>query len=107
MRECTLEKECKSSSEKIRTLKADEVLELIAGPSQEVVESVTRMKVKTAQDSKVGWITLKDHAGTSSAEKDTTNYTCTATVAVTDTQNIKECKVIRKLAVGEVFVATE
>merc|ERR1719329_439987 len=34
MRECTLEKECKSSSEKIRTLKADEVLELVAGPSQ-------------------------------------------------------------------------
>jgi hypothetical protein len=108
LKDIPLEKEAKSSSDNsIRQLKADEVFELIGGPCQETLSSISRMRVKASQDGKVGWITLKDSAGMLSAEKDTKRYTCSSTVAITDVFEIAECKVVKKLAVGEAFIASE
>lgn len=50
---------------------------------------------------------MKDQKGTEFVEKDGKFYTCTSTVAITDSYDIKDCKVIKKLAIDEVFVAIE
>jgi len=91
----------------VRTLKASEVLELIEGPRQETLASVMRCKATASEDGKVGWFTMKDQKGADCVEKDEKHYTCTAIVAITDNLDIKECKVLRKLAIDEVFVVIE
>jgi len=68
---------------------------------------VTRLKGKAVQDGKVGWFTMKDKIGNEFAERGNKCYTCTATVAITDVFDIKACKVLKKLAVDEVFTITE
>lgn len=103
-----LEKEFKFNSENlIRTLKPEEVMELLEGPRQETLGNATRVKGKAVKDGKVGYFTLKDQSGTEIAEKNTKMYTCTATVAITDSRDIKDCKVLKKMLVDEVFTATE
>lgn len=106
LKDVTLDQDVEGGSS-VRTLKADEVLELIAGPRQETPGSVMRSRRKAVQDGKVGWFTVKDPKGTEYAEKDQTLYTCLSTVAITDVLDIKDCKVLKKLAVDETFVVTE
>jgi len=106
--DAVLEKEFQSDkANSVRTVKADEVLELIEGPRQEVLGSVMRLRGKASSDGKVGWFTMKDQNGTEFAAQGGKFYTCTTTVAITDSFDIKECKVLRKLLVGEVFVVSE
>merc|ERR1719253_1720605 len=50
---------------------------------------------------------MKDKSGKVCMEKSGKVYTCTATVAITDEFDIKSCKVLKKLAVDEVFTITE
>jgi len=54
-----------------------------------------------------GWFTVKDKSGVVLAEAEGKYYTCVATVAITDIFEIKTCKVVRKLAVGEMFLMQE
>lgn len=109
LKDVDLNKDMSSDSETLRTLKADEVLELLAGPQQEKRGSVMRMKVKFTHDEKstVGWFTVKDQKGTECTEKDETLYTCSSTAAITDTKEIKDCKVIKKMLAGDTFVILE
>jgi len=102
----SLEKEFKSSGEDgtLRTLKADEVLELLEGPKKETYEPVLRVKGKASKDDALGWFTARDKTGTVFAEADGKYYTCVASVAMTDSQDIKDCKVLRKLAKDELFL---
>jgi len=90
----------------IRTLKADEVLELLEGPRKEVFEPALRLRGK-APDGEIGWLTVRDKKGTVFAEVDDKLYACSTSVAMTDNLDIKECKVVRKLAVGELFTVVE
>jgi len=108
-KEVNLEREFKTEGEEgvVRALKADEVLELIEGPRKETFEPGVRVKGKANSDGALGWFTVRDKAGTIFAEADGKYYACTNSVAMTDNQDIKECKVIRKLAVGELFTVEE
>jgi len=106
LKDVVLETQLNSAQDSsIRTLKTDEVVELVGGPRLEQLGSVMRMRVKAK--SQTGWITCKDGKGTELTEKDTKSYVCTATVAMTDLQDIKDCKVLRKMAVDEAFTLIE
>jgi len=88
-------------------LKADEVVELIEGPRKVCFDNGIRVKGKCISDGAMGWFTAKDKTGTVFAEADSKYYSCTSSVAMTDNMDIKDCKVIRKLAVGELFTVEE
>lgn len=91
----------------VRTLKADEVLELLQGPKKEATGPALRLKAKAALDGATGWLTARNKRGTVFAEAEDKYYSCLAVIAMTDSQDIKQCKVVRKLAVGELFVVEE
>merc|ERR1719223_724874 len=57
----------------------------------------------------MGWFTMKDHMGNIHAELSDKNrcYLCSSSVAITDSFDIKNCKVVTKLAVGEFFISGE
>jgi len=93
--------------EPVRTCKPDEVLELVEGPRKEAFEPALRVRGKACSDGAIGWFTVRDKTGVVTAEKDEKFYTCSQSVAMTDNQDIKDCKVIRKLAVGESFTLVE
>jgi len=107
LKDITLEKDFLSGSGDVRTVKSEEVLELLEGPRKETLGSAMRIRGKTADDSKIGWVTMKDKTGKSFLEKEGKSYTCTATVAITDVFDIKTCKVLKKLAVDDVFTISE
>jgi len=60
-----------------------------------------------ASDGSMGWFTARDRTGTVFAESDGKYYSCTSSVAMTDNADIKDCKVVRKMAVGELFTVVE
>jgi len=91
----------------VRSLRTDEVLELVEGPRKVTFEAGLRVKGRASSDGAVGWFTAKDKNGAIFAEADSNYYSCTASVAVTDSKDIKDCKVIRKLSVGELFIVEE
>merc|ERR1719329_499842 len=91
----------------VRTLKADEVLELLEGPRTETYPDGVRARGKASKDDKLGWFTVVDRRGEVFAEMSTKYYTCSSSVAMTDGFDIKSCKVLRKLAVGEAFIAED
>merc|ERR1712072_1375620 len=101
-KELPLDKEL-SGSEATRNLAVDEILELVEGPKKVVYPDVKRAKAKASKDGAIGWLTLKDKNEVDYAEANKKLYTIKASVAMTDGANIKECKVVRKLAEGELF----
>merc|ERR1712003_530747 len=101
-----LQKDFETGSSTIRTLKEEEVMELVEGPRKEVLPDAQRGKLKATKDGAIGWITLKDRHEVVYADANPKLYTCTALVAMTDGEDIKSCKVLRKLAVGEFFEAS-
>lgn len=107
LKDLPIEKDFDSGSAVTRTVKADEVLELIEGPRKETLGSLMRIKGKAVSDGKIGWFTMKGKSGHVFAEKGTKVYTCTATVAITDVCDIKACKVLKKLSVDDVFTILE
>lgn len=66
-----------------------------------------RLRGKAVLDGKTGWFTMKDKHGVECADKEGKVYTCTATVAITDNFDVKNCKVLKKLAVDDVFTLLE
>merc|ERR1712003_64692 len=93
--------------ESLRSLQADEVLELLEGPRKETYPLALRIRGKACSDGAVGWFTARDKKGIVLAEADGKYYSCVTTVAMTDDLDIKNCKVVRKLAVGELFTVLE
>jgi len=87
----------------VRMLKTDEVLEVLEGPRREKVGDIVRIKAKTCKDSSAGWLTVKDKEGDVFAEvaENGQYYICVVSIAMTDVQDIKACKVLRKLEVNE------
>merc|ERR550537_3658 len=59
------------------------------------------------KDGAQGFITVRDHAGVFFAELSDKHYTCAAVTGITDEFNMSKCKVVRKLAVGELVVALD
>lgn len=85
-----------------RSLKTDEVLEILEGPRQDVRDAVSRARVKTLKDSLTGWVTLSSGGQVQAQAGQQRFWECMTGVAITDGPNIKVCKVLRKLEVGEV-----
>eukprot|EP00930_Biecheleria_cincta_P057709 TRINITY_DN4359_c0_g2_i1.p1 TRINITY_DN4359_c0_g2~~TRINITY_DN4359_c0_g2_i1.p1 ORF type:complete len:2005 (+),score=603.41 TRINITY_DN4359_c0_g2_i1:55-6069(+) len=99
--------EAKAGTETVRSLKPGEVLEMLAGPQKETFEPSLKAKGKALSDSAVGWFDIRDKEGTIFAEAEGKFYTCTSSVAMTDNLDIKDCNVVKKLAVGELFAVEE
>jgi len=104
--EVALHQEFTSDGTALRTLKKDEVLELLEGPRKETFTPATRVRAKAVSDNVIGWFTAKDAKGVY-AEPDGQYYSCITSVAMTDEMDIKNCNVMRKLVDGEVFTVSE
>jgi len=89
----------------VRSLKAEEVMELLEGPRKDNLEPALRARGKTT-DGKMGWFTVKAPSGTIFAEASENYYICSSSVAMTDSLDVKDCKVVKKLQVGDVLLAT-
>jgi len=105
-KDVALEKDFESG-DVIRTLKAEEIFEVVEGPKTLKVENAMRAKGKLLPEGKTGWFTVKDTLGIVYAEASTKFYVCKAAVAITDAIDIKTCKVVRRLAEGELLLMTE
>jgi len=81
-------------------------LEVLEGPCKEEFGEAMRAKCKAAKDGAVGWFTVKSCDGKANAQEDK-YFICTAAIALTDAKDIKQCKVLRKLEVGEVILVQE
>jgi len=80
----------------------------LAGPKKETVAGEPlRVRGKASSDGAVGWLTAKDHKGVVFAEASSKYYLCTQSVAMTDAKDVKTCNVLRKLNVGEIFLASQ
>jgi len=90
-------------SEIVRTIRADEVLELLEGPQQEKVPPELLLHVKASSDGATGWLTLRDATGRQAASPAQGFYVCKSTIAMTSTLELKNTKAVRKVAVGEVL----
>merc|ERR1711957_214541 len=101
-KETPLQKDSKVDSSVVRTLKENEILEQVGLPRQEIADPISRTKVKAAKDNAVGWVTLKNKEGQMLATL-TDTLIIKAGVGMTDGQDMKTCKVIRKVAEGEKF----
>jgi len=100
----TLEQEDGSA---MRKMLADEVIEVIEGPKQEKFPDVVKARGKKCGEGSVtGWLTIKDKRGLVYAEA-SSMYKCVSPVAITDGQDVATCKVLRKLAEGEIFTMLE
>lgn len=110
--ELPLEKDFKSVGDApVRVLKAEEVIEVLEGPRKDCLEPVMRVKCKATSDGAVGWLTMSSSSSSSSGpaaeQKENKFFICTSGIAMTDCQNIRQCKVMRKLEVGEVVRVLE
>lgn len=105
--EVSLNQDVKGDGAEVRKIRPDEVLELIEGPRAQAVARVVRIRVTANLDKATGWLTVRDKFGAVFAEADLKTYTCMASVALTDNQDMKDCKVVRKLVVGELINVTE
>jgi len=88
-------------SKEVRKLEVDEVLELLEGPREETTKAELLLRGNACKDGAVGWITLRDAAGGTSASSSKDHFVCRSTIAMTDNFDIRECKVVRKVDVGE------
>jgi len=104
--EVAFEKDFKGG-ELLRTLKVDEVVELIEGPRKEVYPNALRFRGRASLDGATGWLTLKDKYGTNIVEANDKYHICTASVAMTDVLPVKDCKVVKKMSVDELFIVLE
>jgi len=98
--EVVMVKDFESTSAEICKLPVGSVLEVMEGPRKEPPLELQRVKGKAPKDGKIGWVTLKDAAGTTFLEP-TKVLVCKASIAITTTFDIAEGKALRKLEAGE------
>lgn len=105
--EVPLEKELKAErAEVVEMLQVDAVVEVLEGPRQLEYDRCLRLRAKAFSDGKVGWLTLKDKKGVEHA-KPGTYYKCVSGVGMTDKQETKSSKVLRRVDVGELIAVLE
>jgi len=96
-----LRSEFDAASAAVRDVHTDEVFELLEGPRPQKVQSESCLHCTAGADSTAGWVTLRDGAGASFASPSTKIYICRSTIAMTDSFDISNTKVLRKVDVGE------
>lgn len=87
----------------VRELMPAEVLEVVEGPRTEDQGSIIRARGRACADGLEGWLTIKNKKNKVFAEAQKNCYRCIVSVAITDSSDIKECKVLRKLDQDEVL----
>mmetsp|Transcript_35079 Transcript_35079/g.100743 ORF Transcript_35079/g.100743 Transcript_35079/m.100743 type:complete len:1846 (+) Transcript_35079:263-5800(+) len=106
--EVTLEPNFRSgAAPAVRQLRPEEVLEVLEGPLKDKVGDALRVRARCCKDGALGWLTAKDREGVAHAEASGKYYSCTSAIAMTDVQDIKQCKVMRKMEVTEVLKVLE
>jgi len=90
----------------LRKLDVGEALEIVEGPKEDPVRSLTRVKAKTKTDGKEGWVTLKGNQGTAYAEESDKHYVCKFAVPL-EKRFTSGSETVRTLEEGEVFEVTE
>lgn len=96
-----------ADAKEVRRLKVNEVVEVLEGPRKEEMGNTIRGRGKTCNDGTVGWFTIKSKTGEVFAEPGKMSYTVSSAIALTDSVDIKDCKVLRKLDKGEVLIVLE
>lgn len=96
-----------ADAKEVRRLKVNEVVEVLEGPRKEEIGNAVRGRGKTCNDGSVGWFTIKSKTGEVFAEPGKMSYTVSSAIALTDSVDIKDCKVLRKLDKGEVLIVLE
>jgi hypothetical protein len=95
-----LECDYDEDSGKAGMLKADDLFELLEGPKEQ--ETVTmRAKVKSMPEGTEGWMTVDKKGG------DNKIYKVCSNVVITDSEDIKASKVIKKLEVDDLIILLE
>jgi len=89
------------TSPAVKSLQVDEVLELMEGPREETTTPEIHLSMRLCTDPMEGWITLQDGDGSKIASQSEGIYVCKATIAMTDVQDLKRCKVVHKVELGE------
>merc|ERR1712176_927717 len=95
-----------TTSAVVRSLAAGETLELLEGPREESLAPEVRLHCRAAKDGAEGWITVRGGAGVNASES-RHFYVCKSTIAMTDVSDLKSCKVLKKVVVGEVLQAID
>eukprot|EP00929_Paragymnodinium_shiwhaense_P092567 TRINITY_DN5251_c0_g1_i1.p1 TRINITY_DN5251_c0_g1~~TRINITY_DN5251_c0_g1_i1.p1 ORF type:complete len:2225 (-),score=881.17 TRINITY_DN5251_c0_g1_i1:74-6748(-) len=90
-----------------RAVKAEEVLEVRSGPKEDTQRPIRRLRVKACRDGASGWFTCEDSDGQRYAEASKKIYVVTQTIALTNVEDIKVSKVLRKLEPKETIEALD
>mmetsp|Transcript_22477 Transcript_22477/g.40102 ORF Transcript_22477/g.40102 Transcript_22477/m.40102 type:complete len:2032 (-) Transcript_22477:157-6252(-) len=90
----------------IRKLEAGEALQLLEGPQEDSVRSLSRVRVMAKKDAKEGWVTVKGNQGTSYAEEADDMYVCIKAIPL-ESKFASDSAALRDLEVGEIFKALE
>lgn len=99
-----------SSDSTLRTLKTHEVVEVLEGPRLETPKTAKLVQGKgSKEDSKKGWIMLKDRSGEEVSKLSDKHYICAEVIALTDKREIKaaDCKVVKKLQPKDILEVLE
>jgi len=85
----------------LRKLDVGEALEVLEGPKEDPVRSLTRVKARTKTDGKEGWVTLKGNQGTSYADETDKHYICKISAPL-ERRFASGSETVRQLEEGEV-----
>jgi len=94
-------------SKEVASLKPHEVVEILEGPRVEQLGNAMRARGKALSDGATGWFTYTSKGGTELVAPGQSNYTCVSSIALTDSIDIKDSKVLRKLSKGETLSLLE
>jgi len=89
----------------VRELLEGEVLEMLAGPIEQTFPDMQRAKLEAVKDNAKGWVTLVDKDQVTLVGLTKKYYICKASVAITNSEDVKASKVVRKLEKDELFEA--
>jgi len=90
----------------IRKLEVGETLEILEGPQEDSVRSLSRVRVTAKKDGKEGWVTVKGNQGTSYAEESDKHYVCSQATTLEKSLATGSAE-IRAVEEGEAFEALE
>mmetsp|Transcript_35599 Transcript_35599/g.94158 ORF Transcript_35599/g.94158 Transcript_35599/m.94158 type:complete len:1976 (+) Transcript_35599:140-6067(+) len=85
----------------LRKLEVGEALEVVEGPKEDPVRSLTRVKARAKTDGKEGWVTLKGNQGTSYADETDKHYICNISTPL-ERRFASGSEAVRELEQGEV-----
>lgn len=90
----------------LRKLEVGEALEVLEGPNEDSVRSLSRVRVLAKKDGKEGWVTVQGNQGTAYAEQSDKHYLCAKAVPL-ESKMATGSSLVRQIEVGEAFEALD